>query len=124
MPRIPIVRVGRNLIATVSEDVTDADALEFQEELNLKLEQLEVSGVLIDVTLVQTLDSFLGRLLYETALGARLLGARTVVAGIQPSVAITLVELGLELPGIQTVLTTDRGLALLARTGRSRADGR
>src|SRR5688572_26960413 len=113
MPRIPIIKVGRNLIATVDEDLTDHDAIEFQEALNNRLEQANATGVLIDVTAVETIDSFLGRLLNEIALGARLLGARTVVAGIQPSVAMTLVELGLTLGGVQTSLTAERGLALL-----------
>jgi rsbT antagonist protein RsbS len=118
MSRIPIIKVRRNLIATVNEDLTDRDALEFQAELNSYLESAGATGLLIDVSLVETIDSFLGRLLNEIALGARLLGARTVVAGIQPAVAMTLVELGLQLDGVQTTLTPERGLSLL-----DRADG-
>ena len=113
MVRIPIVKVGPNLIATVNEDLTDHDALELQESLNLALERASATGVLIDVTVVETIDSFLGRLLNEIALGARLLGAKTVVAGIQPAVAMTLVELGLNLDGVATALTAERGLAML-----------
>ena len=118
MARIPIIKVGDNLIATVNEDLTDHDALEFQERLNGQLERANATGVLIDVTLVETIDSFLGRLLNEIALGARLLGARTVVVGIQPAVAMTLVELGLALDGVQTALTPERGLALLHSADR------
>lgn len=113
MARIPIIKVGSNLIATVDEDLTDDDALEFQESLNTRLEKFGATGVLIDVSLVETIDSFLGRLLHEIAVGARLLGATTVVAGIQPAVAMTLVELGLELKGVHTALTAERGLDLL-----------
>jgi rsbT antagonist protein RsbS len=113
MARIPIIKVGRNLIATVDEDLSDHDAIVFQEALNSRLEQADATGVLIDVTAVETIDSFLGRLLNEIALGARLLGARTVIAGIQPAVAMTLVELGLTLEGVSTALTAERGLALL-----------
>jgi rsbT antagonist protein RsbS len=121
MPHIPIIKVGPNLIATVDEGLTDQDAIEFQEALNTRLEQANATGVLIDVTAVETIDSFLGRLLNEIALGARLLGAQTVVVGIQPAVAMTLVELGLTLGGVQTSLTPERGLALLNRAnGRRR----
>ena len=119
MAHIPIIKVGPNLIATVDEGLTDQDAIEFQEALNTRLEQANATGVLLDVTAVETIDSFLGRLLNEIALGARLLGAQTVVVGIQPAVAMTLVELGLTLGGVQTSLTPERGLALL-----NRANGR
>lgn len=122
MARIPIIKVGSALIATVDEDLTDDDALEFQERLNAAIERTGAAGVLIDVTLVETIDSFLGRLLHEIAVGARLLGATTVVAGIQPPVAMTLVELGLQLDGVKTALTAERGLAMLAaRPGANRA---
>jgi rsbT antagonist protein RsbS len=124
MTEIPIIKVGRTLIATVHEGLTDADALSFQETLNGKLEHLDVSSVLIDLTLVATIDSFLGRLLSETALGARLLGAETVIAGIQPAVAMTLVELGLRLDGVRTVLTPERALTMLGhRVDSQRAGG-
>ncbi|OAI43752.1 anti-anti-sigma factor [bacterium SCGC AG-212-C10] len=115
MTKIPTIKIGDTLIATVHEDLTDRDALEFQEALNARLEREGATGLLIDVALVNMIDSFLGRLLHEIAQGARLLGASTVVAGIQPAVAITLVELGLQLPGVRTALTTERGLLLLAQ---------
>ena len=126
MARVPIIRVGDNLIATVQEDLLDHDALALQTDLGEALERTGARGVLIDMSVVETVDSFLGRLLNEVAVGARLLGAHTVVVGIQPAVAITLVELGLELKGIHTALDTDRGLALLRRLvaqedGRDRA---
>jgi rsbT antagonist protein RsbS len=124
MTDVPIIRVGDNLIASVHEELTDKDALAFQEALNHRLEASGAAGVLIDVTLVRTIDSFLGRLLHETALGARLLGAETVIAGIQPTVAMTLVELGLSLDGIRTALTPEQGLRMLSqRRPHPRRDG-
>jgi rsbT antagonist protein RsbS len=115
MGRVPIVRVGDTLVAAVQEELLDRDALALQADLGEALERTSARGVLIDVSVVETVDSFLGRLLNEVAVGARLLGAHTVVVGIQPAVAVTLVELGLELKGIRTALNADRGLALLHR---------
>jgi rsbT antagonist protein RsbS len=113
--RVPIIRLGDTLIATVQEELRDRDAMALQEELNAALERSGARGVLLDVSVVETVDSFLGRLLAEIAAGARLLGARTVVVGIQPAVAITLVELGLELTGVRTALDAEKGMALLKR---------
>ena len=115
MPQVPIVRIGDTVIATVQEDLHDHDALTLQADLGTALERTGARGVLIDVSVVQIVDSFLGRLINEIAVGARLLGAHTVIVGIQPAVAITLVELGLELKGIRTALNPDKGLALLRR---------
>ena len=115
MAQVPIVRVGEVLLATVQEDLLDQDALDLQVRLGEALERTNARGVLIDVSVVETVDSFLGRLLNETASGARLLGAQTVVVGIQPAVAITLVELGLELQGVRTAPDATKGLALLHR---------
>jgi rsbT antagonist protein RsbS len=123
--RIPIVRVGDVLIVTVREELTDHDALALQEDLGDTLAQTGAAGVLLDLSAVDTVDSFLGRVLNEIAQGSRLLGARTVVSGIQPAVAITLVELGLQLRGVRTALDPVKGLALLHRgQGRSRMIGR
>lgn len=122
MARVPIIRIGDMLIASVQEDINDREATEFQDELFQLLEQTGAMGVMLDVSLLQLIDSFLGRMLREIALGARLLGAHTVVVGIQPSVAVTLVELGLELTGVRTALNSDKGLHLLRRLmARSRA---
>src|SRR5215213_3668876 len=98
---IPTVKVGQSLIATIPEGIGDSEALQLQEEINSRIEVSNVRGVLLDISALQTVDSFLGRLLSDIALGARLLGADTVVAGMQPAVAITLVELGLNLKGIR-----------------------
>src|SRR5690348_3423524 len=103
------------LIASVQEDINDREATEFRAELIQLLERTGAMGVILDVSLLQLIDSFLGRMLREIALGARLLGAQTVVVGIQPAVALTLVELGLELTGVRTALNSEKGLRLLHR---------
>jgi len=113
MARVPVIRMGGVLIATVLDEVGDHDALVLQDELTEAIERTGASGVLLDVSVVETVDSFLGRLLADIATCARLLGAITVVAGIQPAVAITLVEMGLELRGIRTALTPEKGIRLL-----------
>lgn len=115
MAAVPIVRIGETLIATVQEELYDRDAIRLQEDLGGILERSGARGVLLDFGAVQTVDSFLARLIGNVAAMARLMGAVTVVAGIQPAVAITLVELGLELRGIHTALDAEKGTALLAR---------
>jgi rsbT antagonist protein RsbS len=115
MPRVPIVQIENVLIATVQEELGDRDALALQEELAQHLERSAARGVLLDLSIVETVDSFLGRLLNDIAVGMRLLGAQTILVGIQPAVAITLVELGLELRGIRTALNAHKGLVLLRR---------
>lgn len=113
MARVPIIRVGDILLATIQEDLRDRDALALQETLTGELERTGATGVLLDFSVVQTVDSFLGRTLNDVVAAIRLLGAKTVVVGIQPAVAVTLVELGLELKGVHTALDSERGLRLL-----------
>ena len=117
MSRIPVIRVEDVLIATVLEDVTDSDALALQTELGHQLEVRGATGVLIDLSVVGIVDSFLGRVLAEVATLSRLLGAPTVIAGIQPAVAVTLVELGVQLGGVRTALTSDAGMRMLRESG-------
>ncbi len=125
MARVPVIQIGDTLIATVQEELRDRDAARLQDELIGTLERTGALGVLVDLSTVQTVDSFLGRLLHEIAIAARLLGARTVVVGIQPAVAITLVELGLDLRGVTTALNAEKGMALLHRSvGREASRGR
>jgi rsbT antagonist protein RsbS len=125
MARVPIIRVGETLIATVLEDLHDRDALQLQEDLGHALERTGARGVLLDLSVVELIDSFLGRLLNDIAAGTRLLGAQTVIVGMQPAVAITLVELGLELSGVHTALNAERGMAVLRRlvAGEARRGG-
>jgi rsbT antagonist protein RsbS len=113
--RVPIIRLGDTLIATVQEDLHDRDALGLQEELTTSLERTGARGVLLDLSVVEIVDSYLGRVLRDIALGARLLGAHTVVVGIRPAVAVTLVELGLALEDVHTALNPEKGLALIRR---------
>jgi rsbT antagonist protein RsbS len=115
MARIPIVHIDNTLIATVQEDLRDHDALELQEALLRALERTGARGVLIDISVVGMVDSFLGRLLGEIASGTRLMGAHTIVVGMQPAVAITFVEMGLQTRGFHTVLNAEKGRALLRR---------
>ena len=115
MARVPIVRIANTLVATVLEDLHDRDALILETDLYEQLERTGSHGVLLDLSVVEIVDSFLGRMLNDIAHGVRLLGAQMVVVGIQPAVAITLVELGLELKGVRTAVSADRGLALLRR---------
>jgi len=122
--RVPIVRVDATLIATVQDELCDSDVMLLQEELSATLERTGVHAVLLDLTTVQTVDSFLGRLLNDVAAEMRLLGAQTVIVGIQPAVAITLVELGLNLKGVTTALDVDKGMRLLQHSLRVHDLGR
>jgi rsbT antagonist protein RsbS len=115
MARVPILQVEDVLIATVQEEMRDRDALSLQENLVATLERTGARGVMLDLSVVETVDSFLGRLLNDIAVSSRLMGAATVLVGIQPAVAITLVELGLELRGVHTALNPRKGMALLHR---------
>ena len=114
MARVPIIHLGAVLIATVQEELYDHDALQLQEDLGRLLERGVAEGVVLDFSTVSTVDTFLARLIGTIAASARLLGTETVVVGLQPAVAITLVELGLTLPGVRIALTFEKGLALLA----------
>lgn len=115
MARVPIIKVHDILIATVQEDMSDTDALELQENLGTLLERTQARGIVLDISIVETVDSFLGRLLNDIAASTSLLGAQTVVVGMQPAVAITLTELGLHLRGVATALNPEKGLALVHR---------
>ncbi|MBI2861743.1 MAG: STAS domain-containing protein [Chloroflexi bacterium] len=110
---VPIVQVGRSLIVTVPEALHDTAAVNLQGDILAAIKKTNASGVLIDVTALDVVDSFMGRLLVDTAAMARLLGARTALVGLQPEVAMTIVDLGLELPGLYTALDLEGGLQLL-----------
>jgi rsbT antagonist protein RsbS len=111
--RIPILKVGRVLIVPIQVDMDDQTVLHLQESILNELERTGARGVLIDISLLEMVDSFIGRMLSDIASMARIMDARTVVVGMQPAVAITLVELGLELNGVDTVLNVDEGIKLL-----------
>ncbi len=113
MDRIPILKMGRFLLVTIQVDMDDRLADSLQNDLTSRISQTGARGVLIDISSVDLVDSFIGRMLANVAAMARVLDAETVVVGMRPAVAITLVELGLSLPGIRTALNVDRGMRLL-----------
>lgn len=119
MDRIPILRMGRFLLVTIQVEMDDRIALNLQEDLTMQIEKTGSRGVLIDISAVDTVDSFIGRMIGNISAMALILDARTVVVGMQPAVAITLVELGLTLPGVKTALNVERGMALLVASDQN-----
>ena len=113
MEKIPILRMGRFLLVTIQVDMHDRLALQLQDDLTDRIVKDRAHGVLIDISSLEVVDSFIGRMISNIAAMARVLDAQTVVVGMQPAVAITLVELGLSLEGVRTALNVDRGMALL-----------
>lgn len=116
MDRIPILRMGKFLLVTIQVDMHDRLAMTLQDDLTSRLHQTGARGVLIDISSVDIVDSFMGRMLADLSAMAKIMDAEIVVVGMQPAVAITLVELGLSLPGIRTALDVERGMALLRGT--------
>ena len=115
METIPILRVQDCLLVSIQLDMHDRLATALQDDLTNKIVQTRARGVMIDISALEIVDSFMGRMLNNIAAAARLLDAATVVVGMRPAVAITLVELGLSMPGVRTALNVDRGLALIRR---------
>ena len=115
MDKIPILRMGEFLLITVQVDMHDRLAINLQDDLTEQIVRFNSRGVLIDISSLDVVDSFIGRMLGNIAAMSRVLDAQTVVVGMQPAVAITLVELGLSLPGIRTALTVERGMEILRR---------
>ncbi|KWX02620.1 STAS domain-containing protein [Carbonactinospora thermoautotrophica] len=111
---IPILRLGDVLLASVQQELDDSTALAFADELTQRIAETTARGVMLDISKLEVVDSFIARVLVEITAMARLLGARVVVAGMRPAVAMTLVELGLALPGVETALTVERALEKLA----------
>jgi rsbT antagonist protein RsbS len=119
--RIPILQMGRTLLVTIQVDMQDQTALALQDDLANKIAATGAKGVLIDISALEIVDSFVGRMLASISGISRILDATTVVVGMQPAVAITLVELGLSLEGVRTALNVERGFELLAHGGREKA---
>jgi rsbT antagonist protein RsbS len=111
--RIPILKLRNLLLVTIQVDMHDRLALQLQEELTARIAETGARGVLIDISALDIVDSFIGRMIANIASMSRVLDAETVLVGMQPAVAITLVELGLTLPGVRTALNVDRGMAML-----------
>ncbi|WDO04331.1 STAS domain-containing protein [Streptomyces murinus] len=115
---VPVLALGDILLVSLQGELHDGLAEQLQQDLSHRIATTGVSGVIIDISGVDIVDSFLGRVLAEIASTARLLAARTVLAGMRPAVAITLVELGLALPGLTTALDVDRAMEVLSQRGR------
>ena len=113
MERIPILRMGRLLLVTIQVDMHDQLALALQDDLTQRIVKDRAKGVLMDISSLDMVDSFIGRMISNIANMSRVLDAQTVVVGMQPAVAITLVELGLDLAGVRTALNVEKGMALL-----------
>jgi rsbT antagonist protein RsbS len=114
MDRIPILKLGPTLLVTIQVDMQDRLALALEEDLTGRIVETGARGVMIDISALEIVDSFIGRTLANIAAISRVLDAETVVVGMRPAVAITLVELGLSLPGVRTALNAERGMAMIA----------
>ncbi len=126
MERIPILRMGDFLLVTIQVDMHDRLALTLQDDLTTRIAETGARGVLIDISSLEIVDSFIGRMISNISGMANVLDAKTVVVGMQPAVAITLVELGLSLPGVRTALNVEKGMnvlrtALLGQEGNGHA---
>jgi rsbT antagonist protein RsbS len=115
MERIPILKMGDSLLVSIQVDMHDRLAMTLQDDLTAKIVQTRAKGVLIDISALEVVDSFIGRMLANIAAMARVLDADTVVVGMRPAVAITLVELGLSLTGVRTALNVEKGMQLIGR---------
>jgi rsbT antagonist protein RsbS len=113
LEKIPILRMGEFLLVTIQVDMHDRLAMALQDDLTNRISETNAHGVLIDISTLEIVDSFIGRMLGNIAAMSRVLDAKTVVVGMQPAVAITLVELGMSLPGVRTALNVDAGMKLL-----------
>jgi rsbT antagonist protein RsbS len=122
--RIPILKMGPYLLVTVQVDMHDRLATTLQDDLTERIVKTRARGVLIDISSLEVVDSFIGRMLANIAAMARVLDAETVVVGMRPAVAITLVELGLSLPGVRTALDVEKGMALLRGSVERQGNGR
>jgi rsbT antagonist protein RsbS len=113
--RIPILKIGASLLVTIQVDMHDRLAVALEEDLTNRIAATGAKGVLIDISALEIVDSFIGRMLDNIAAVSRVLDADTVVVGMRPAVAITLVELGLELRGVRTALNVERGMAMITQ---------
>jgi rsbT antagonist protein RsbS len=120
--RVPILKLGRTLLVSIQIDLQDQIALTLQDDLAERIVATGATGVLIDISAVEIVDSFIGRMLSTIASISRVLDAETVVVGMRPAVAITLVELGLSLGGVRTALDVEKGMRLLAAAGVADGD--
>ncbi|HEV8293458.1 MAG TPA: STAS domain-containing protein [Tepidisphaeraceae bacterium] len=123
MERIPILKMGAYLLVTIQVDMHDRLALSLQDDLTDRIVKTHAKGVLIDISSLELVDSFIGRMLGNIAAMSRILDAETVVVGMRPAVAITLVELGLSLNGVKTAVNVEKGMSLLEKGVQRRVVG-
>lgn len=121
--KIPILKLKNILLTSIQVDLTDQDALEFQDDVLRRVQQLDSQGLVVDITGLEVVDSFLARIINDTAQMVRLLGAEVVVTGIRPAVALTLVEMGRELIGVETALNLELGIERLGELIQARTAG-
>ncbi len=119
--KIPILKLKENLITSIQIDLTDEEAIVFQTDVLAKVSETDAKGVVIDITALEVVDSFMARVLNNTATMVRLLGAEVVLCGMQPSVALTLIEMGRELIGVETALNLDQAVDKINELIKSRA---
>ena len=124
MERITILKMGSYLLVSIQVDMHDQLALQLQDDLTTRIADTSARGVLIDISALEMVDSFIGRMLGNIAAMSRVLDAETVVVGMRPAVAITLVELGMSLPGVRTALNVERGMDLLSNSVDLHVPGR
>jgi rsbT antagonist protein RsbS len=123
MDKIPILKMGHFLLITIQVDMHDRLAMALQDDLTTRVVTDRAKGVLIDISSLEIVDSFIGRMLDNIAAMTRTLGANTVVVGMKPAVAITIVELGLSLANVRTALTVDKGMAMLTSLREAPVEG-
>ena len=122
--RIPILKIEDLLIASIQTALHDVQAMDFKDSLLQRIYETKAKGVILDLTAIDVLDSFVGRLINDISQMSNLMGAKVVITGLQPAVAITLVELGLELPQVLTALNLEKGIAALRRVTEQSSHGR
>ena len=120
MDRVPVLKIGDILLVSIQIDLEDQIAMQLQEDLSNRIVETGAHGVVIDISALEIVDSFIGRMLSTIAAVSRVLDAETVVVGMRPAVAITLVELGLSLNGVRTALNVDKALEILAEAAAKR----
>ena len=113
MERVPIVKIGKTLFVSIQVELEDNSVMQLQEDLAVQLVATSARGVIIDITAVEIVDSFIGRMLTMIGSISRMFDAETVIVGMRPAVAITLTELGLSLKGVRTALNAEKGLEIL-----------
>ncbi|GAB0148123.1 MULTISPECIES: STAS domain-containing protein [Marichromatium] len=120
--KIPILRLGRILLVSIQDDLTDNDAMQFQSDLVERVAEIEALGVAIDITALDVVDSYMARVINDTACMVGLLGAEVVICGVQPFVAMTLIEMGRDLLGANCAFNLEQGLEILNRRIATRGD--